>query len=232
MIRRKNSSDLLVKPRIVAAVHSPESLREALRLRPGMVDLLELRVDHFAADPMPLLHAAPKLAAPLIVTVRHPAEGGENALSAARRRELYERFLPFAACIDVELRSAKTLAGTLAAARSAGICVILSAHNFRATPPAVRLRELTRRSATAGADICKIATRADSSAALHRLLGLFVRPSPVPLAVMAMGRFGKVSRLLFAQAGSVLNYGYLAKANASGQWPATQLRTLLVDLED
>jgi 3-dehydroquinate dehydratase-1 len=47
---------------------------------------------------------------------------------------------------------------------------------------------------------------------------------------MAMGRFGKVSRLLFAQAGSVLNYTYLGSANASGQWPALQFRQRLAEL--
>jgi 3-dehydroquinate dehydratase-1 len=59
---------------------------------------------------------------------------------------------------------------------------------------------------------------------------LFAEPAPLPLAVMAMGRFGKVSRLLFAQAGSVLNYGYLATANAPGQWPAARLRELFAEL--
>jgi len=230
MIGRNNSRDLLTKPRIVAAIHSAESLRAALRLRPGIVDLLELRVDHFADDPAPLLRAAPRLGAPLIVTVRHPAEGGQNALKTARRRELYAQFLPFADCIDVELRSAKALATTIAGARAAGVSVILSAHDFRGTPSAAHLREIVRRAAAADADVCKIATRADTPAALARLLALFAKPAPLPLGVMAMGRFGKLSRLLLAQADSVLNYGYLAAANAPGQWPVARLRELLAEL--
>jgi 3-dehydroquinate dehydratase-1 len=230
MIGRNNSRDLLTNPQIVAAVHSAESLRAALRVRPGVVDLLELRVDHFAAEPSPLLRAAPRLPAPLIVTARHPAEGGQNQLTTTRRRELYAQFLPFAAFVDVELRSARALATTIATAREAGVRVILSAHDFRATPSAARLSEIIRRTAAAGADVCKIATRADTPAALGRLLALFNKPAPLPLAVMAMGRFGKVSRLLFAQSGSVLNYGYLAAANAPGQWPATELRAILTEL--
>ena len=47
---------------------------------------------------------------------------------------------------------------------------------------------------------------------------------------MGMGRFGKVSRLLFAQAGAVLNYGYLDKPNASGQWEATLLKKRIAEL--
>jgi 3-dehydroquinate dehydratase-1 len=230
MIGRNNSRDLLTKPQIVAAIHSAESLRAALRLRAGVVDLFEFRVDHFADDPTPLLRAVPRLAAPLIITARHPAEGGQNALTTTRRRELYGQFLPCAALIDVELRSAKALSTTIAEARAAGVGVILSAHDFRTTPSAARLPEIVRRAAAAGADVCKIATRADTPAALERLLALFSRPAPMPLAVMAMGRFGKVSRILFAQAGSVLNYGYLAEANAPGQWPAARLRELLAEL--
>ena len=55
------------------------------------------------------------------------------------------------------------------------------------------------------------------------------KKQPLPLSVMGMGRFGKISRLLFAQAGSVLNYGYLDRPNASGQWEATSLKKRLAN---
>ena len=44
---------------------------------------------------------------------------------------------------------------------------------------------------------------------------------------MGMGAFGQVSRLVLACAGSVLNYGYLDKPNAPGQWEARELTGLL-----
>lgn len=216
---------------IVGTVHSPESLRAALRLRAGQVDLLELRVDHFADDPAPLLRAAPRLKTPLIVTVRHPAEGGKHNLGSARRRAIYAEFLPCAAAIDVELRSANGLLSTIHDARSRGVRVVLSFHDFKATPSAARLGQIVRRASDAGADIVKIATRADSVAALHRLLGIFTTKTTLPLSVMAMGGFGKISRLLFAQAGSVLNYAYLGTANASGQWSAAEFRQRFAELQ-
>ena len=49
---------------------------------------------------------------------------------------------------------------------------------------------------------------------------------------MGMGTFGKISRLLLAQAGSVLNYGYLDQPNASGQWEAVLLQKRLAELTD
>lgn len=230
MTDRKNSSDLIKPGAIVGTVHSPESLRAARRIAPGAVDLLELRVDHFAEDPSPLLKAAPAFSAPLIITVRHPAEGGKNQLGFAQRRALYTQFLPHASAVDVELRSVRALAGVVKEARSQGILVVVSFHDFHRTPSVGRLRDIAQRAVAAGADVVKIAARAGTCAEMHRLLGLLATKSPRPLSVMAMGTYGKVSRLLFAQAGSVLNYAYLGAANASGQWSVAEFRQRLAEL--
>ena len=53
------------------------------------------------------------------------------------------------------------------------------------------------------------------------------RSGGLPLAVMGMGAFGKVSRLALGKSGSVLNYGYLDKPQVSGQWPAALLKERL-----
>jgi 3-dehydroquinate dehydratase-1 len=228
----KISRDLRKKAHVVAAVHSAGALRAARKIQPGEVDLLEIRVDNFADDPAPVLAALPALRVPLLITVRHPAEGGAHHLSFSQRRDLYARFLPFAALIDVELRSWEKLSGTIEAARRGGVKVIASTHNFRATPSEPALRRAIREAHAGGADICKIASVANDPAALARLLGLLGRNQPLPLSVMAMGQFGKISRLLLAQAGSVLNYGYLDRPNANGQWEARLLKKRLAELTE
>jgi 3-dehydroquinate dehydratase type I len=216
---------------VVAAVHSPASLAIARKLRPGDADFLELRIDAFASEPEQLLRAAPKLPLPLIVTVRHRLEGAALPLPDEKRRELFEQFLPHAALVDIELRSAKKLASVLDAAHRRGARVILSHHNFNNTPTLPRLRELAARARSAGADIFKIAAVASRPRDLATLLDFLTREKPpLPLSVMAMGRFGKISRLLFAETGSVLNYGFLDKAKVSGQWPAKLLKTRLEEL--
>lgn len=211
-------------------MHSPGALRAALKVRPGEVDFLEIRVDNFANDLDTLLPALPRLRVPLLITVRHPAEGGVNNLGFARRRELYAQFLPHAALIDVELRSFEKLAGTIEGAQRAGVKVIASVHHFHSTPSTASLQRAIRRAHAVGADICKMAALADTPAALGQLLAVLARKLPLPVSVMGMGRFGKVSRLLLAQAGSVLNYGYLDRPNASGQWEARTLKTRLAEL--
>jgi len=232
MSRIQISRDLRKKPHVVGAVHSAGALRFARKIQPGEVDFLEIRVDNFADDPSPVLAALPQLRVPLLITVRHPAEGGAHRLGFPQRRDLFARFLPFASLIDVELRSWEKLAGTIEAARQAGVKIIASTHNFRVTPSEPGLRRAIRLAHAAGADICKIATVADDPAALARLLGLLGRKQPLPLSVMAMGRFGKISRLLLAQAGSVLNYGYLDRPNANGQWEARLLKKRLAELAE
>ena len=87
-----------------------------------------------------------------------------------------------------------------------------------------------QRAILARADIFKIAALAANPSDVATLLALLAKPAPIPLSVMGMGRFGRVSRLLFAQAGSVLNYGYLDKPNASGQWEATLLKKRIGEL--
>jgi len=217
-------------PQVVGTIHSPGSLRRALRLRPGQVDFLELRVDHFAEKPETLLKAAPDLPAPLIVTVRHPAEGGANDLPASRREALYRQFLPLAAYVDLEVRSTTRLATVLGAAREKRVKAIISDHHFRRTPSARVLRERRQLAEAAGAVVVKVAGYAATAADLERLLELLQRGGKAQVSLMGMGPLGKVSRLLFAQLGSVLNYGFLHEPQVSGQWEATLLKQRLSEL--
>jgi 3-dehydroquinate dehydratase-1 len=139
-----------------------------------------------------------------------------------RRLELYREFLPGADFVDVELRSAKALAPLLAEARAAGVVVIVSDHHFRRTPPLALLRQRRREALRAGAEIVKVAGRTETPGDAAVLLELIHR-APCPMSVMGMGPLGKASRLLFARAGSVLNYGYLDQPQVSGQWSALKL---------
>lgn len=215
---------------VVATVHSPASLALARRVKAGDADFLELRVDAFTRDPAALLRAAPALPLPLIITVRHPREGGAAELSARERRGLFTQFLPHAAMVDVELRAARGLEDFLKKARGQNVHVVLSHHDFRHTPKVGKLRALAEKARESGADIFKVAATAQTPRDLATLLD-FLTSEKMPVAVMAMGeRFGKISRLLFARCGSVLNYGYLDQANASGQWPAKLLFKRIAEL--
>ena len=222
----------LISPAIVGTIHSPAALRAALRLSPGAVDLFEVRVDHFAADLTLLRRAIGKLHAPLIITVRHPDEGGAPGLSVRTRRALYAEFLSQATLVDLDLRSARPLRDILEAALQRGKKLILSWHLFERTPS---LAELSRRRVAArkaGAHIFKIAAHLRCAADFATLLTFVAHSHGVRPAVsaMGMGELGKISRLALARAGSALNYGYLGEAQVSGQWPAVPFRERLAEL--
>jgi len=216
---------------VVGTIHTPSGLREALALKRNEVDLFEVRVDAFADAPEKILAALPKLKQPLIITVRHPLEGAVQRLPLARRRELFHQFLPFATLIDVELRSAKQLTSVIEAAHSDGVGVILSHHDFTRTPARKRLHDLAGLAHRLGGDIFKVATTTTDPRDLISLLGFLGSEKRIPLGVMGMGRWGKVSRLLFARAGSRLSYGFLDKVQVTGQWPALLLKKRLAELE-
>ena len=215
---------------VVGTIHSQEGLRQALKLTPAAVDLLEIRVDAFADATNQLLNSLSKLTIPLILTVRHPLEGAIHPLTTSRRRELFHQFLPFAALIDVELRSAKNFAPLIQIARTQGVQVIFSHHDFQQTPTRKRLQELAGIAHHLGGDLLKVATTTCTPSDLATLLAFLAEEKRLPLSVMGMGLFGKISRLLLAKAGSRLNYGFLDKAQVPGQWPATLLKTRLSEL--
>jgi 3-dehydroquinate dehydratase-1 len=224
MMARRSATKL---PRIVGVIASRADLHRALGMRKPP-DLFELRLDRLAGVIDQLEHKLAKLRAPLIITARHPQEGGANNLSLRRRRDLLTRFLPHAAYVDIELRSAPTLRSLLMSARQKKVRRIISFHNFKSTPPPRVLVAKARAAKACGVNIFKIATRTDTPIQLTRLLD-FVTTKNVDLSVAAMGigRLGAISRVLLARAGSALVYASIAAgADIEGQLSLEQLRSL------
>ena len=198
------------------------ALRAARRLGPKDVDFLEWRADFLGTGII-------ETQIPWIITARHPAEGGQNAMSSTARRAALLELVPAAALVDVEIRSLRGMNEVLTEAKKAGVGVIASFHDFKKTPPSSKLEDLVKQAADAGADVLKIATHTVSPGDVARLLDLLER-APLPLAVMGMGPLGMASRVMLAAAGSVLNYGWLHQPNVTGQWSARELRGVLTAL--
>ncbi len=217
-------------PLVVGTIHSEGALKVAAKIGRGALDFLEVRVDAFQAPFDKLVSAVSKLKIPLIVTVRHPKEGCVFPLSTAERSRLYAQFLPLATLVDVELRSLQTMGHILQSAREAQKGIILSFHDFVKTPRIAQLDRFARDASEAGADLFKVAAVVKKPQQLCRLLEFTASREAGSLSVMGMGTYGKVSRLLLAQAGSVLNYGYLDRPQVAGQWDAIVLKKRLAEL--
>jgi 3-dehydroquinate dehydratase-1 len=224
--RMGSSAQKRPRPGVVGVIMSHTDLDFAVRMRKPP-DLFELRLDHLVHIMDEVESKLSRLRAPLIVTARHPREGGANKLTLRRRRDLLSRFLPHAQHIDVELRSAAALKSLFQLARKKNVRRIISFHDLKATPDVTRLQVKARRAKFFDADIFKVATRTDTPAQLARLLDFFTRKE-VDLAVSAMGvgKLGAISRVLLAHRGSALVYGSIgAASDIEGQMSLEQLRT-------
>jgi 3-dehydroquinate dehydratase-1 len=211
----------LQRSNIVGVIHTVDGFAEAGNL---LLDAVEVRVDSLPNPPS--LQQVAALSAPAILTVRRPDEGGVKPISEEEQLALYLALLPAAAAVDIEVRSTRRLRDVLEAARRTEKALIVSFHDFEGTPSLAKLRRTSARARAAGADIVKIAAKARTPAEVARLLA-FLEGVSGPVAVMGMGALGRASRLLFAKAGSALNYGWLDKPQVPGQWSAREFLELL-----
>jgi 3-dehydroquinate dehydratase I len=219
------------RPRVVGVITSPAELDFAVRMGEPP-DFFELRLDRLVHAVDRLDNKISKLRAPLIITARHPMEGGANRLSLLQRHNLLARFLSRARYIDVELRSAPLLRSLLRLARKQNMRRIISVHHLKSTPSPDRLRTQARAAKTYGADIFKLATRTDTPAQLTRLIDFVAAKNvDVAVSVMGIGKLGAASRVLLACCGSALVYVSVAAAtDIEGQISLEQFRALGIAL--
>lgn len=231
MTKPDDFREFLAVPRVVATVHRAEDLASlaARPVEPGWCDLLEYRLDNLRGHLEAALESMAASSVPVLITARHPAEGGAGDLAVADRRDLLLRALPFATLVDIEVRSLADLADVGEAAHQQGVGVVASYHDFERMPPMANLEAALAGSLAGKADVTKFALKVASMSDLTplALLTELVVADGHLMATMGMGPLGKVSRLLLAAAGSCLNYGYLHEPNAPGQWPAGELKRLV-----
>jgi 3-dehydroquinate dehydratase-1 len=214
------------KPRceIVGVIATRADLQFALEMsRPP--DLFELRLDHLVDLLDDLEKQMARLRAPLIMTARHPAEGGANNLSSARRRELILRFGPRGQYVDLELRSAEAFQSFSKLPPIKSARLIVSLHDFDSTPSPRILHAKALAAKSYGATIFKVATRTDTPAQLARLFEFIAnKDADLLVSVMGIGKLGDVSRPALARCGSALVYAALADKQVEGQLSVEQLR--------
>jgi 3-dehydroquinate dehydratase I len=226
MTARRATAERL-RRRVVGVIASRADLNRAMRMR-RPPDLFEVRLDCLVHLVEQLENKLKRLRAPLVITARHPREGGANRLSLRQRRNLLTQFLPHADYIDVELRSAIALRSLLKLAEQKKVRRIISFHSFKSTPPLRTLSAKARAAEAHGANIFKVATRTDTPVQLARLLSFIEnKNADLPVSSMGIGKLGAISRVLLARAGSALVYGSIARgSDIEGQLSLEQLRAL------
>ena len=220
MGQKKFTTHNLRHANVVGTWHTRGGKDAACAAPSAALDLVEVRLDLLGgvADAS-LAQVAERF--PLLITSRHPEEGGRAGTTETQRQRWLEAAWPYACAVDIELARFATHAAPFA---ESGLLRIASFHDFSKTPPLAELKKHLARAQRLGADAFKVAVEIRSGSDLGRLLQLLEDADGFPVAAMGMGPLGRASRLLLAAAGSCLNYGWLHRPQVSGQFPALVLK--------
>lgn len=123
----------------------------------------------------------------------------------------------------------KNLASLSRSFRGLGAKIIVSNHNDRETPPARVLAGLVKDHLAKGADVSKIVTTANNLADNLRILEFVsIQSTKAKLVCFAMGRLGRISRVLSPFFGAYFTFGALDKGaeTASGQLTVEEIQRL------
>ena len=216
------------RPLVVGSFGNSSSIPEtSLTAAEKASDILEIRLDILVADgvrPTPALWAHLK-GMPILFTARRKEEGSPIDLGPDERMALLEIALEDAAMIDVEVASIGEMGAIIDKAKLRNVPWVASYHDFGKLPATQELEEAARLAKEAGADVFKAAAKMNEPADIARLAEFQKADHGIRLATMGMGKMAAVSRLLCAQCGSALNYGYIGDTpTAPGQWSAGFLR--------
>jgi len=183
------------------------------------IEAVELRLDLMGvsvADLRQIIDGARRRVPRIIATCR-PGRASEEDRVAL----LCEAVRLGAWAVDVEIDAlAASRADVVRAARSHGCKVIISHHDHERTPTRDMLQRIVRRAFAAGADLVKIACRVVTLADNATLLGLLDDGTTAGrIAVVGMGRLGRVTRVAAPALGSPLAYVSLGSGleTADGQ---------------
>ncbi len=213
----------------MATVTQPDDLALVKSQATHVSDILEYRLDDLVDQEAEVLSILNECETPSLVTVRRPDEGGANELSNEKRLEMYRNSLSLANLIDVEVASLRSVSFQSLCQEAA---VVASFHDFEKFPGIGVIEDTIDTAYELGAQVAKVAVVLDSMEDLFALVKVveYHRSECRFISAMGMGPLGRLSRLVLAQAGSCLNYGYLRIANAPGQWSAKELSDLLAKL--
>jgi len=200
----------------------PFLLEEARRQR---ADVVEIRLDvwgtFFREDfTDKLTRFKSKIAIPMLMTFRggHPYPNWWQPY--------HWRALSPAALVDFEWNPKYPWKDIRHQAALQGVGLIISHHDYNATPSAAKLLSIAKAAYAKGAEMVKIATQVKSESDIRTLLEVSatLADHKKRITVMGMGALGGASRLAAPIFGSRLIYGFIGTPTAVGQWPFKDLQ--------
>ena len=196
-------------------------------------DLLELRIDLIADLDLPALVKGKT--GPVLITNRRREEGGGfRGTEEERILLLCEAIHLKAEYVDMEVATDDGLARRVldsAAGQECHTKIIVSFHDFNATPTEGALRRIWGACREKGGDIAKIVTHARCSEDNLRVLSLipYSRKRGQDIIAFCMGEQGRISRIMAPLLGSHLTFAVLVKGEATplGQLTVEEMKQIM-----
>ncbi len=217
-------------PKIVVSIADIEQNKDIADLP---VDILEIRVDQFQDKSIPYIYAEIKkrknLGLPIILTIRNQQQEGGTPpyISDKDKLAIFEETIELVDIVDIEL-SAPIKTEMVSIARDYEKIIIISSHYLDKTPDMSILESIWGRGVDTGADIIKIAAKANTREDVIKLLEFTITHRGEKIITMSLGRHGAISRLAFPLAGSMFTYTYMDTPKAEGQ---VHINRLYADLK-
>jgi len=181
-------------------------------------DAIEIWVDQLSSN-IPAKDIIRLTSKPIIIVNKGKKEKGKWKGSEKERIERLGEFIKAGAgFVDVDQSTNKVLIKHLQKLKKlyrSKTKIIISHHNFNGTPSESILKAKIKTAITLGADVVKISTFArtykDNLTLFNLLNTKYSRKGKrIPLAVMAMGRKGTISRIFGDRVGSYLTFAALS----------------------
>jgi len=196
-------------------------------------ELLELRIDLIADLDLPALVKGKT--GPVLITNRRREEGGGfRGTEEERILLLWEAVRLGVEYVDIEVATDDGLARLVIDAAAGQEChtkIVVSFHDFNATPTAGALRRIWGFCREKGGDIVKIVTHARCSEDNLRVLSLipYSRKRGQDIIAFCMGEQGRISRIMAPLLGSHLTFAALDKGeeSAPGQMTVEEMKQVL-----
>ncbi|MGQ9788363.1 MAG: type I 3-dehydroquinate dehydratase [Candidatus Hadarchaeaceae archaeon] len=227
----------ILKTPAVCGVVGGRNVREmsravSLALKKG-ADLFELRMDGLEDSEGWQKILRDDL--PFILTHRPKREGGSfSGTEKQRLGIILEAIENQVACVDIEFSTPKNLRDkVVVAARKEGVSVLMSWHDFSATPEIRVLNKLAREMVKAGGDLIKTVTTARDPTDSIKVMDFLVNVQDEissPVVAFAMGEAGRITRIASLILGSPFTYASVNKPTAPGQFDVAETKLLLQKL--
>lgn len=222
-------------------MNTEQILTELKKILPKMPDLIEWRADFFESlhDTEAVLHSASKIREaagniPILFTIRSHKEGGQSiAIEEQAKIQLIHDVCKSnqVDLLDYELSNEpEDIQYIRQVSREYGVYLVLSYHNFGATPEQSYIVEKLREAKTHGADIAKVAVMPTSTEDVLILLNAThdaKKVLQIPIVTMSMGGLGAITRMAGCFFGSDITFAIGEKSSAPGQIPIEDLRSTI-----